>query len=187
MPIPNAKVLTNRLTFDGRSGDGTFITTPTTCLDPEQPGFEGIYSTWLLAASHEELASPGYTFPQSAEPQFESPLPEGKKPIDCEGVPYEPSLEVDPGQAATDSPSGAVTDVHVPHITGGGERESSQTRRAEVTLPAGMGINPSAANGLVACTDAQFGKGTTEPGRLPARLEDRDGRDRNPAASARAR
>jgi hypothetical protein len=167
VPIPGAKVLINRLTFDGRAGDGTFITTPTTCLDPEQAGFEGIYSTWLLAASHEELASPGYNWPQSAEPQFESPLPEGKKPIDCEGVPYEPSLEVDPGQAATDAPAGAVTDVHVPHITGGGERESSQTRRAEVTLPAGMGINPSAANGLVACTDEQFGKGTRNPVACP--------------------
>ncbi|HEY7255395.1 MAG TPA: hypothetical protein VH476_01825 [Solirubrobacterales bacterium] len=166
-PILGAKVLTNRLTFDGRSGDGTFITTPATCLDPEQSGFEGIYSTWLLAASHEELASAGYTFPQSAEPQFESPLPEGKKPIDCARVPYEPSLEVDPGQPATDSPSGAITDVQVPHITGGGERESSQTKRAEVTLPDGMGIDPSAANGLVACTEEQFGKGTGNPVACP--------------------
>jgi hypothetical protein len=166
-PPLGTKVLTNRLTFDGRKGDGTFITTPSTCLDPEVAGLEGIYSTWLLAASKEELESPGYVFPQSAEPQFESPLPEGKKPIDCEGVPYEPSLEVDPGQSATDSPSGAVTDVKVPHITGGGGRESSQTRRAEVRLPAGMGIDPSAANGLAACTDEQFGKGTRNPVACP--------------------
>ena len=166
-PPPGAKVLTNRLTFNGQSGDGTFITTPSTCLDPEQAGFEGIYSTWLLAASKEELASGGYSFPQSAEPQFESPLPEGKKPIDCEGVPYEPSLEVDPGQAATDSPAGAVTDVQVPHIKGGGARESSHTKRAEVTLPVGMGIDPSAANGLVACSDEQFGKGTRNPVACP--------------------
>ena len=169
VPAPplGTKVLTNRLTFKGRSGDGTFITTPTTCLDPEQPGFEGIYSTWLLAASQEEEASPGYVFPQSAEPQFESPLPEGEKPIDCENVPYEPSVEVDPGQPATGSPDGALADVKVPHITGGDERESSQTRRAEVTLPAGMGIDPSAANGLVACSDEQFGKGTKNPVACP--------------------
>jgi hypothetical protein len=166
-PPLGARVLINRLTFDGRSGDGTFITTPTTCFDPEQPGFEGIYSTWLLAASKEELASGGYVFPQSAQPQFESPLPEGEKPIDCENVPYDPSLDVDPGQPATDSPSGAITEVAVPHITGGDERESSQTRRAEVTLPQGMGIDPSAGNGLVACTDEQFGKGTRNPVACP--------------------
>jgi hypothetical protein len=31
-----------------------------------------------------------------------------------------------------------------------------------------MGLNPSAANGLEACTDAQFGKGTTNPVACPA-------------------
>jgi hypothetical protein len=166
-PPLGARLLTNRLTFDGRSGDGTFITTPSTCLDPEQAGLEGIYSTFLLAASKEELASGGYVFPQSAEPQFESPLPPGKKPIDCENVPYEPTVQVEPGEAATDSPSGAVTDVKLPHNTGGATRESSHTQRAEVTLPPGMGINPSAGNGLVACSDEQFGKGTKNPVSCP--------------------
>ncbi len=166
-PPLGARILTNRLTFNGRSGDGTFITTPTTCFDPEQTGFEGVYSTFLLAASKEELSSGGYVFPQSAEPEFESPLPEGEKPIDCENVPYDPSIEVDPGQPATDSPAGVVTDVKVPHIKGGGERESSQTQRAEVTLPPGMGIDPSAANGLLACSDEQFGKGTKNPVACP--------------------
>jgi hypothetical protein len=42
----------------------------------------------------------------------------------------------------------------------GGEGQSqSHLRRAQVTLPAGMGLNPSGSNGLVACTDAQFKKG----------------------------
>jgi hypothetical protein len=36
-------------------------------------------------------------------------------------------------------------------------------RTARVTLPQGMGLNPSAANGLAACTDAQFAKGTRSP------------------------
>ncbi len=31
-----------------------------------------------------------------------------------------------------------------------------------------MGLNPSAANGLAACTDAQFGKGTRNPVACPA-------------------
>ena len=64
-------------------------------------------------------------------------------------------------------PSGAVTDVKLPHITGGATRESSHTQRAEVTLPPGMGINPSAGNGLVACSDEQFGKGTKNPVACP--------------------
>ncbi len=68
-------ILQNRLVFNGRSGDGTFITTPTTCLGPayaptwtkgEPPnGPSGqIYSTFLLRrarCSEEERV--GYAVP----------------------------------------------------------------------------------------------------------------------------
>jgi hypothetical protein len=169
VPLVGELILKNRLVFEGRAGDGTFITTPSTCFDPEQPPHEHVYSTYLLASSIAEAAQPGYVFPQSAMPPFESPLPPGEKPIDCEGVPYDPSLGVDPGTAQTDSPAGVAVDVEVPHNLGGGSRESSQTRQAKVTLPAGMGLNPSAAPGLETCTDAEFGKGTRNPVACPPR------------------
>lgn len=169
VPLVEGLILKNRLVFDGRAGDGTFITTPSTCYDPERPPHEHVYSTYLLASSIAEEAQPGYSFPQSAQPPFESPLPEGKLPIDCPGVPYEPAIAVDPGTAQTDSPAGLMANVQVPHILGGDTRESSQTKRAQVTLPIGMGINPSAATGgLQTCTDAQFGKGTRNPVACPA-------------------
>lgn len=163
-------ILKNRLVFDGRAGDGTFITTPSTCFDPEQAPHLGVYSTFLLASSiKEEDETPGYEFPRDAFPAFESPLPPGEKPIDCESVPYDPSLDVDPDTNLTDSPAGPTAEVEVPHIKGGATRESSQTKRAEVTLPQGMGINPSAASGgLQTCSDAQFGKGTRNPVACPA-------------------
>ena len=53
-----------------------------------------------------------------------------------------------------------VTDPVLKHIWAAGQ-DSSHTKDATVTLPVGMGINPSAANGLQVCTDAQFGKGAT--------------------------
>lgn len=174
LPIAGELILKNRLVFDGRSGDGTFITTPSTCRDPHtEAAFEHIYSTYLLASSVAEEAKPGYEFPASAEPAIESPLPPGKKPIDCAHIPYDPATGVDPGTAVTDSPSGATTEVSVPHIlpdymTEEGERESSNTREAQVALPVGLGLNPSAGNGLLACTDAQFGKGTRAPVACPA-------------------
>jgi hypothetical protein len=161
-------VLKNRLPFNGRAGDGTFITTPTTCFDPEtEPAHKHIYSTYLLAASAQEMEKAGYTFPASAEPPLESPLPEGKKPIKCNEVPYKPTTGLEPNTAETDSPSGATTNVEVPFITGGEERESSQTKQAKLTLPVGMGLNGSAATGLLACTDEQFGKGTENPVACP--------------------
>ena len=86
-------------------------------------------------------------------------------------MPYEPTIEVDPGQPATDSPSGAVTKVDLPFIEGGDSRQSAHTRRAELTLPQGMGLNPAGAQGLVACTDAEFGKGTKNPIACPPASE----------------
>ena len=161
-------ILKNRLVFNGRSGDGTFITTPSTCFDPEKAPHLHAYSTYLLASSIKEEATPGYTFPASAAPAIESPLPEGKKPIDCPGIPYKPTTGLNPNTKETDSPSGATTEVQVPHITGGGERDSSNTKEAQVALPVGLGLNPSAANGLVVCSDEQFHKGSKAKVACPA-------------------
>jgi hypothetical protein len=166
--LPDGLVLKNRLVFKGRSGDGTFLTTPSTCLGEAVPPFQHTYSTWLLASSWEEEATPGYQFPQSAMPPFESRIPPGTSPKKCASVPYEPSLNVETGTAVTDSPAGAVTEVAVPHIQDGAKQDSSNTSDAVVALPAGMGLNPSAAHGLETCADDQFGKGTRNPVACPA-------------------
>jgi hypothetical protein len=179
-------ILKNRLVFDGRSGDGTFLTTPTTCFGPayaddwepgEQPGGPSgkIYSTFLRADSVDE---PDPEFPDGSS-FFESPIPPksetsgpGTEPKDCEAIPYEPEIGVDPGTDQTDSPAGVSVDVNVPHLLPDfgaeeDEQDSSHTRQATVTLPKGMGLNPSAANGLKTCTDAEFGKGSENPVACP--------------------
>ncbi len=159
----------NRLVFEGTAGDGTFITTPGTCLGEAFPGPSGrAYSTYLLAGSYEEAEEPGYVFPQSAQPPLESPIPPGTSPKECETIPYDPSLDVDPGTAVTDSPAGAKVAVDVPHVLGADEQDSSHTRTAQLSLPERMGLNPSAAEGLAACGDEQFGKGTRNPVSCPA-------------------
>ncbi len=91
----------------------------------------------------------------------------GRRPKSCDTIPYEPKLNVDPGTAFTDSPTGAKVDVDVPHILEADEQDSSNTRTAQVSLPKGMGLNPSAANGLQACDDGQFGKETRNPVTCP--------------------
>jgi hypothetical protein len=169
IPAELARVAKNRLTFDGDAGDGTFITTPTTCFGPASAGspFEHVYSTWLRADSFEE---PDPNFPNGSA-FVESKIPTGTSPKNCDDIPFEPSIEVNPNTAATDSPSGATVTVNLPEIKNPTKdlksKASSHVRSARVTLPAGMGLNPSAANGLVACTDAQFGKGTRNPVACP--------------------
>lgn len=165
-----ARIAKNRLVFDGTSGDGTFITTPTTCLGQATPGspFEHVYSTWLRADSFQEEDP---NFPNGSA-YVESKIPPGTSPKNCEAIPFDPSIAVDPGTAEVDSPAGATVTVHVPEIKNPLKLESakasSHVRSARVTLPEGMGLNPSAANGLQACTDAQFGKGTRNPVACPA-------------------
>jgi hypothetical protein len=175
-------ILKNRLVFNGRAGDGTFLTTPTTCFGPayaddwvpgQQPGGPSgqVYSTFLRADS---VGNPDPEFPRNSS-FFESPIPPqsetsgpGTSPKDCDTIPYEPEIEVDPGTGQTDSPAAAEVDVVVPHLLPGeNEQDSSHTKQATVTLPRGMGLNPSAANGLLTCSDVEFGKGTTTPVACP--------------------
>lgn len=151
-----ARIAKNRLVFDGQSGNGTFITTPSTCNNPEAPPFEHLYSTYLRADSYEE---PDLAFP-AGSPFIVSPLPPKKLPIECNTIPFKPSVSVKPGTSQTDSPDGPAVTVDVPFEPNAFTQSQSNLRTATVALPQGMGLNPSAANGLAACTNAQFGKGT---------------------------
>jgi hypothetical protein len=167
-PLVEGAILKNRLFFNGRAGDGTFITTPSTCLGEAFTQSGSVYSTYLLAASYQEEAQPGYTFPQSAEPRLESPIPPGTSPKECATIPYAPTLAVNPNTVDVNSPSGATVGVEVPHITGAGNQDSSDTKTAQVSLPQGMGLNPAAASGLQTCSNAQFGEGTKNDTACPA-------------------
>jgi hypothetical protein len=160
---PLGKLLKNRLVFNGRAGNGTFLTLPSTCFNPAQPGFEHVYST-LLRAESEEAQNP--TFPNGST-FFESSLPPGIMPTGCEQVPFEPTTAVSPGATHTDSPSGPLVEVKVPFVESGTAIANSNVKDAVVTLPRGMGLNPAAAPGLRMCTDAQFGKGTRNPVACP--------------------
>lgn len=150
----------------GASGDGTYITNPTTCFDPEE--FPTLYSTWFRAESWGE---PNPTFPAGSTP-WEAKLPPGVEATGCENVPFEIEMQVAPGTTAVDSPAPATIVTSLPfepEIEGGEVEEvepgvfegisQSHVRKAEISLPKGMGLNPSGAQGLVACTDAQFKKG----------------------------
>ncbi|HEX7278163.1 MAG TPA: hypothetical protein VF255_00940 [Solirubrobacterales bacterium] len=147
----------------GTAGDGTYITNPTTCFDPDQ--FTTLYSTWFRAESY---GDPDPTFP-AGRTAAEGKLPDGMQATGCEQVPFDPSVEVDPKTPAVDSPSPATVTTKLPfepdkeggEVRNGGTEGISQShvRKAEVQLPAGMGLNPAGAQGLVACTDAQFKKG----------------------------
>jgi hypothetical protein len=164
--LPAAKplaTLISRLINEGRTGNGTYLTNPTTCFDPNQ--FQHLYSTWFRAESYGE-ENP--TFPVGSTPveaKVQKATGELVQQQGCDTVPFKPTINMDAGTGNVDSPSPATVDVKLPFDPAeeGGEKQSqSHVRKAEVTLPKYMGLNPSAAQGLVACTDTQFKKGVRD-------------------------
>jgi hypothetical protein len=158
------RLLKNRLVFDGETsapgGQGFFLTTPSTCWNPNtDPSHAHTYSTYARADS---VQNRDPNFPNGS-PFVESPIPPNTFPKGCDTIPFNPSLGFDPGTNQVDSPAGATTEVKLPIEADPKGQETSTVRTAKVTLPQGMGLNPSAANGLQACTDEQFGKGTRNP------------------------
>jgi hypothetical protein len=143
-----------------KTGNGTYITNPTTCFNPAE--WPHLYSTWYRAHSYEE---PDPVFPNGSTP-FEAKVEGSSGTLfqqeGCDAVPFTPTVDVAPGTTAVDSPAPADAITKVPFEvpkTGGNDISQSHLRSAKVTLPAGMGLNPAGANGLVACTDAEFKKG----------------------------
>ena len=76
----------------------------------------------------------------------------------------------------------------MPHILGGDKQDSSDTRTAQVSLPVGMGLNPSAAERPADLHRRAVPQAERRAGhRLPGRLEGRHGDDRIAAAARRRR
>ncbi len=163
------KLLKNRLVFNGEAhapgGQGFFLTAPSTCWNPNTDAAHAhTYSTYARADS---LENPDPIFPNGS-PFVESPLPPGTFPKSCNTIPFNPNIAVSPGTDQVDAPAAATTSLNLPIEGDVKGQETSTVRTARVTLPQGMGLNPSAANGLAACTEAQFGKGTRSPIACPA-------------------
>jgi hypothetical protein len=84
----------------------------------------------------------------------------------CNQIEFTPGLQARPTTNVADSPSGLHVDIHVPQNEDAAGRAEGNLRDATVTLPPGLVVNPSSANGLTACTAAQIGL-TSTPGARP--------------------
>jgi hypothetical protein len=148
--IPKSpELVESRLIFFGKAlgpgGTLPFITMPSTCLGPQK--------TFLHVRSYEgQEEAKSFTTPVGA--------------TGCDKVPFAASVKVAPTTAQSDRPDGVTVKVEVPQDATA-SIDSSMLKDAHVTLPEGMTLNPSVANGLEACTDAQFGKGTARPVACP--------------------
>ena len=74
----------------------------------------------------------------------------------CGKLTFEPQIEVRPSTSVADSPMGMTVTVRVPQNENPNNLATPELRNATVTLPQGVSIDPSAANGLGGCTPAEI-------------------------------
>ncbi|HYH54511.1 MAG TPA: hypothetical protein VD761_10310 [Solirubrobacterales bacterium] len=92
----------------------------------------------------------------------------------CDLVPFEPGMSLQPSTKQAESASGLDVDLSFP--TEGLESpdgiSQAHLKRATVTLPPGMSVNPASADGLAACTQAQLGLVNGVPNDEPVQCPD---------------
>jgi hypothetical protein len=142
-------VLKSKLIFEGQKG-GDFLTVPSVC--------SASTTSHLLIESYEGAVSETYTH-----------TPVGVE--GCGNVPFSPVVGLTPENKQSDQPDGATVELQVPQATSATEINSSNVNEAVVSLPEGMTLNPSIANGLKDCSLSQLGIGTTNKTECPAQSQ----------------
>ncbi len=76
----------------------------------------------------------------------------------CEGVPFAPAISSQPTTRLAENPSGLDFELKLPNqgLLGPGAISETEPRKAVVTLPEGLTVNPSLAEGIGTCSEAQY-------------------------------
>ncbi len=136
-------LLKSKLIFNGRVGQGNFLTLPSVCSSTTTSYLE--VESWEGEISKTQTHTPVGV--------------EG-----CDRVPFKPTAEAHPETAKSDEPDGVTAEVKVPQNVGAEAINTADIDDAHVTLPEGLTLNPSAAHGLAACTEEQAGLHQISPG-----------------------
>lgn len=74
----------------------------------------------------------------------------------CDRLSFDPGVEVSPDTTRPDAPTGLSVDLTLPQSDNPDGLASAHLKDAVITLPEGLTVNPSSADGLGACTDGQL-------------------------------
>jgi hypothetical protein len=85
----------------------------------------------------------------------------------CDQLSFNPSLTAKPTTPMADTAAGLDVDLRVPQPLSPTVPSASELKATTVTMPEGFSINPNAADGKAACTDAQAAFGTKGPAECP--------------------
>lgn len=78
---------------------------------------------------------------------------------DCASTPFDPTLSLAPTTRSPGAASGVDVTLHIPQdgLTDPNGRASAHLKKAVVTMPEGVSLNASAADGLGSCSEEQIG------------------------------
>ena len=143
---PVDPLVSSRQVLFGTSGEReNFITNGTAC-----PGDHTTFVT--LENTAKEVTRKAYTTPIGLKGcDVEHENLEGISEITQ--VPFSPGFKLSSATSVTEQPNEFTAEATSPDE--GEEVAQSQVKSAAIVLPEGMTLNPSAANGLTACTEAQ--------------------------------
>jgi hypothetical protein len=76
----------------------------------------------------------------------------------CDAVPFQPKVSATPTSKLTSNPSGLDFELKLPNqgLLGPGAIAETEPRKTVVTLPEGVTVNPSLAEGISVCSEAKF-------------------------------
>ena len=136
-----------------QSADVPTFTSPEDCTG--EPLRTRVFTdSWSAPGGFAAGGAPDLGDPRWVQSTFESPAVTG-----CEALEgsFGAALEAHPEPARAASPTGLRAVLSVPQSTGVESLGTPPVKEVVATLPAGMSINPSSANGLEACSEAQIG------------------------------
>ena len=130
-----------------------FLTLPSSCTGEE-------LTTTISTDSWQEpgALNPDGT-PDLGDPRWKTASSSSSPLTGCESLHFNPRLTVsaaEPEAARAESPSGLSVELKLPQEENVNGVAGADLKEAEVTLPAGFAISPSAAGGREACTPAEI-------------------------------
>ncbi len=136
----------------GESTTPPLLTLPTTCSTP-----------WSATMSASSWVQPAVS--DSAQYNLHDSFGQSLGLSGCNRLSFEPSIAAVPDGGAGSTPSGLTASIHVPQeatLNPSGDAEAT-VRDTTVVLPAGVALNPSAADGLLACSTEQIALESAAP------------------------
>jgi len=130
-----------------------FLTLPTRCTGPLVSTFEA--DSW-------QHPGPPYSYREEVETHDALTPPSPLGTHGCAGLNFKPAITAKPTTLAAESPTGLdfSLNVHDEGLTNPTGVANSEIRKAVVTLPEGFTTNPSIAEGLNVCTEAELARET---------------------------